>query len=135
MRSGAIPEIIKLLYHVSPDGKFTALLMLKTLVVNGFEDIIFRNGGVAAIAQLLDANLHDLHYTEDYHFYKEVAKTLHEISVGRDDIKQKIIEAGVIPKLVPLMEHRSNKLKSAVLKVIYGLAVNSSAKVSPSHPS
>jgi len=128
VQSGAIPAVIKLLYHASPDGKFSALLMTKNLVVHGFEDEVFHNGGVSAIARMFEADLHDLHYTEPHQFHKEVAKTLYELSVGRDDIKQKIIETDVIQKLVPLMDHHSNKLKSATLKVLYGLAVNNSAK-------
>lgn len=129
VQSGSIPAVIKLLYHASADGKFSALLMMKNLVVNGFEDEVFHNGGVSAIARMFEADLHDLHYTEAHQFQKEVAKTLYELSVGRDDIKQKIIETDVIQKLVPLIDHSSNKLKSATLKVLYGLAVNNSAKV------
>ena len=129
MRSGAVPAVIKLLYHASPDGKFSALLMTKNLVVNGFEDTVFHHGGVIAVARMFDADLHELHYTESFHFHKEVAKTLYELSVGRDDIKKKIIDAGVIPKLVPLLDHPNDRLKSATLKTLYGLAVNSSAKV------
>lgn len=121
--------MVKLLYHGSPDGRFSALLMTKHFVVNGYEDSVFNNGGVVAIARMFDADLRELHYTEPFQFYKEVAKTLYELSVGRDDIKQKIVDTGVIAKLTTLIDHPSNRLQSATLKLIYGLAVNTSAKV------
>lgn len=128
VQAGAVPHVIKLLYHASPDGRFSALLMIKNLVVNGFEDEVVHSGGVIAVSRLMDADLHDLHYTEPLHFHKEVAKTLYELSVGRDDIKEVIIDTGIIPKLVPLLDHSSGKLKNASLKVLYGLAVNDNAK-------
>ena len=120
-----------MLYHASSNGKFSALLMTKNLIVNGFEAPVFHNGGVIAVARLFDADLQDLHYTEPFHFHKEVAKTLYELSAERDEIKQKIIDTGVIPKLVALMDHPSDRLQSAILKVLYGLAINDCGKVYP----
>lgn len=64
-----------------------------------------------------------------FYFRKEVAKTLYELSVGREDIKERITETGVVPKLVTLLDSTANYLRSAALKVLYGLAVNNKAKV------
>lgn len=115
----------------SANARFSALLMTKSFTINELEQKVFDAGGVETVANLLDCDLTGLQHAEPTNFNKEVAKTLYELSVGREDIKERIAETGVIPKLVGLLDVHNNHLRGAVLKVLYGLAVNEKAKVGP----
>ncbi|GMH40750.1 hypothetical protein BSKO_08654 [Bryopsis sp. KO-2023] len=126
--AGAIPAVVYILRKGSANGKFSGLLMTKTFTVNEFEQEVYQAGGVEAVAKLLDADLSSLQHAEPVNFRQEVAKTLYELSVGREDIKERITEAGVVPTLVALLDSGGNHLRSAALKVLYGLAVNNKAK-------
>ena len=130
-KAGAIPPIIDIMLKGSANGRFSALLMIKSFTINEFEQRVFDAGGVETVANLLDCDLSGLQHAEPTNFNKEVAKTLYELSVGREDIKERIAETGVIPKLVGLLDVHNNHLRGAVLKVLYGLAVNEKAKVVP----
>ena len=114
----------------SANGRFSALLMTKSFTINELEQKVFDAGGVETVASLLDCDLTGLQHAEPTNFKKEVAKTLYELSVGREDIKERIAGTGVIPKLVGLLDVHNNHLRGAVLKLLYGLAVNEKAKVS-----
>jgi len=127
-KAGAIPPIVDIMVNGSANGRFSALLMTKSFTINELEQKVFDAGGVEVVASLLDMDLAGLQHAEPTNFRKEVAKTLYELSVGREDIKERIADTGVIPKLVGMLDVHNNHFRGAVLKVLYGLAVNEKAK-------
>lgn len=127
-KAGAISPIVHIMQNGSANGRFSALLMTKSFTINELEQKVFDAGGVETVASLLDCDLSGLQHAEPTNFKKEVAKTLYELSVGREDIKERIAGTGVIPKLVGLLDVHNNHLRGAVLKLLYGLAVNEKAK-------
>lgn len=129
MEAGGVIAIIEVMNNASINGKYTALLLTQALTINSFEEVVIQSGGVEAVSKLLDEDLKDLDVTDPSNFYKEITKTLYELSVGKEHIKEKISQGNTINKLVSFLDSSSNRLRSSTLKLLYGLAVSHKAKV------